>query len=361
MRAQFPKLKRVYELLGAGEKVAKCEIDLGHGYYVPMREVMYAWFRRWLQGVQSDLCPEPEVDPVEPERVWCFPDGKMPEGRDNVPSLAYAEGRRLAATYPEPARLASDAALREEMRTRLRTVLGFPEDSPPVVEPSQALPSGCEGLVVTTEPGIRVPMVVAGAEEAGACRLWLDPAGKASVLSRQAPAAGEAVAASDLRGVGESAWERATTVGVWDYQYFQNGVILGRPMLGMWVWDALQCLRALRGRFARVTVAGEGVMALVALLAAALDEGATSVTCEGLLAGYVYPEGFAKEHAMSTFVPGILKVGDVPQIAALVAPRGLHIAGAVDGGNRQVSSAEAFAYTRQAYAARGAEDALSIA
>ncbi|MBI3921912.1 MAG: acetylxylan esterase, partial [Armatimonadetes bacterium] len=38
MRAQFPKLKRVYELLGAGDKVAKSAIDLGHGYFPQMRE-----------------------------------------------------------------------------------------------------------------------------------------------------------------------------------------------------------------------------------------------------------------------------------------------------------------------------------
>jgi hypothetical protein len=41
---------------------------------------------------------------------------------------------------------------------------------------------------------------------------------------------------------------------------------------------------------------------------------------------------------MCTFVPNLLKVADVPQIAALVAPR-LRILRALDGGRRPVNVA----------------------
>ena len=102
-------------------------------------------------------------------------------------------------------------------------------------------------------------------------------------------------------------------------------------------------------------------MAKAALLAGALDEEIEAVICEDLLASYAWPEGFAQEHAMSLFVPGLLRVGDVPQLAALVAPRRLHIAGAVDGGNRALdASGRAFACTRSAYEALGAEDAFLL-
>ncbi|NLB97045.1 MAG: hypothetical protein GX785_15215 [Armatimonadetes bacterium] len=365
MRAQFPKLKQLYKLLGAGEKVTKCEIDLGHGYFLAMREVMYAWFRRWLMGIQADLCPEPEVQPAEPEQICCFPGGKMPEEYDTVPSLAFAEAQRLAQSYPQPEEIARNSGVRARLRARLTEALALPEESQPAVETTRAFPGDREGVVITTEPGIRVPMVIAQAKGASSCVLWLDTAGKASILSEGLPSVdgNQAIAIPDLRGLGETHWERGHTVGVWDYQYFQNGLILGRPMLGMWVWDALQCARVLRERFESVSVVGRGPLAVVALLAAALDEGIASARCESVLTSYIYPEGFSREHAMSLFVPNLLKVADVPQIASLVAPRRLHIASGVDAGAHPLSPDElssAFDVTRQAYRHAGAEGSLVL-
>jgi dienelactone hydrolase len=341
MRAQFPKLKQVYELLGAGDKLAKSEIDLGHGYYPAMREVMYAWFRRWLQGVQADLCPEPQTDPVDPKRLWCFPEAKMPEGFANVPSLAFEEGRRLAATYPSPTELAGSKEARRALVSKIEQVLGgFPRGVEPRAEPASLDHEGFRGVVVTTEPGIEVPMILSGDPKASSCLLWLSVKGKSHALQdaelRRLLREGKPVAVPDLRGLGETTWARANTAGVWDYQLFQNGTMMGRPVLGMWVWDALQCIRVLRRTFSRVSIFGNGVMALVALFAAAFDEEVESVACDELLASYVHPAGFSREYPMCTFVPNLLKVADVPQIAALVAPRPLRILRALDGGRRPV-------------------------
>jgi hypothetical protein len=363
MRAQFPKLKRVYELLGAGEKVAKCEIDLGHGYYPPMREVMYAWFRRWLQGIEADLCPEPETKTLPREQLYCLPEGKMPEKYESVPSLVFQEGRRLAATYPAPAELARKET-RRALLSRIETEVfgGFPRGTEPAISEVQS-----RGMVVTTEPGIEVPMVLAGNAGSSSCLMWLSVEGKAKVLESAAMQEllkeGQAVAVPDLRGLGETKWQRANAAGVGDYQLFQNGIVLGRPILGMWVWDALQCLRALRGRFARVSVGGSGAMALVALFAGAMDEAVEGVTCERLLSSFVFPEGFSREHPMSVFMPNLLRYADVPQIAALMAPRSLRILSAVDGGNRELTKEEmagAFGYTVEVYEGIGAGDGVKI-
>ncbi|MBM4048578.1 MAG: hypothetical protein FJ279_26040 [Planctomycetes bacterium] len=370
MRAQFPKLKRVYELLGAGDRVAKCEIDLGHGYYPTMREVMYAWFRRWLQGIQADLCPEPPLTTVPPDQVCCFPDKKMPARYDSVPALAFQAGQRLAATYPAPADLVGQESLRRTILKRIEKDVfgGFPRETQPTVARADLHRADAYGLRVTTEPGIDVPMVVAGDREAASCVLWLSPEGKAKVMesseARQWISEGKALAAPDLRGFGETVWTKSNVVRVWDYQLFQNGTMLGRPVLGMWVWDALQCLQALRQTFSRVSVMGDGVMALAALFAAAFDDKVESVTCDRLLASYVHPDGFSDQHPMTTFLPNILKLADVPQIAALIAPRPLHIRSAVDGGFRELTPAEmdeAFRYVREAYQRRGADAALRLA
>ena len=63
-------------------------------------------------------------------------------------------------------------------------------------------------------------------------------------------------------------------------------------------------------------------------------------------------------------VPGILReAGDMPQLAALVAPRPLVVAGGVTSGGKSLNPKElnaAFAFTRQVYADQKAETAFSV-
>ena len=66
---------------------------------------------------------------------------------------------------------------------------------------------------------------------------------------------------------------------------------------------------------------------------------------------------------MGLLAPGILRVGDVPHLAALAAPRRLLIAGgtAADGRKRTTAQLdEAFAFTRAAYRLAKAQDQLAV-
>jgi hypothetical protein len=67
---------------------------------------------------------------------------------------------------------------------------------------------------------------------------------------------------------------------------------------------------------------------------------------------------------MGLLAPGIVRVGDVPQLAAMLAPRRLVIAGGVAPDGKKLSDAalkEAFAFTTAAYKANRASDRLTIA
>ncbi|MEW6356041.1 MAG: hypothetical protein AB1696_06945 [Planctomycetota bacterium] len=78
---------------------------------------------------------------------------------------------------------------------------------------------------------------------------------------------------------------------------------------------------------------------------------------------YVHRERFSREHSMPTFVPNILKIADVPQTAALVAPRPLSILGAVDGSLRSLTDhemADAFRCTYDVYQLRRAGKAVAL-
>src|SRR5262249_54167691 len=113
---------------------------------------------------------------------------------------------------------------------------------------------------------------------------------------------------------------------------------IGRPLLGQWVYDVrrlLDALDAAGGERPRETVlVGFGPGGLVALAAAATDPRVSKVAAVGTLASYVSDEPY-KGQRLGVIVPGLLRdVGDIPHLAALVAPRPVVIAGGVSGGGQ---------------------------
>ena len=92
----------------------------------------------------------------------------MPEGCESVPSLAYREGLRLAEAYPAPNEISQR---RGELLQRIEEDVfgGFPREFRPVVEAEPDAPSN--GILVTTEPGICVPIEIRGAATGPSCLL----------------------------------------------------------------------------------------------------------------------------------------------------------------------------------------------
>jgi hypothetical protein len=137
-------------------------------------------------------------------------------------------------------------------------------------------------------------------------------------------------------------------------------MLLGRPLLGQWVWDVRRLLDTLsetsQGLPKEVAVIGVGPASLVALCAAALDRRIDRVATVGGLTSYVSDVPYEKQR-LGIMVPGILRdLGDIPQLAALAAPRRLVIGGGVMGSG-QTSSLEQlqsdFARTRMVYKLHG--------
>jgi hypothetical protein len=95
---------------------------------------------------------------------------------------------------------------------------------------------------------------------------------------------------------------------------------------------------------------------LVALCVAALDRRIDRAATVGGLTSYVSDVPYENQR-LGIMVPGILRdLGDVPQLAALTAPRPLVIAGGVSGSGKASSLEQlqsAFARTRTVYELRG--------
>jgi hypothetical protein len=81
------------------------------------------------------------------------------------------------------------------------------------------------------------------------------------------------------------------------------------------------------------------------------------------LVTYVTDGPYASGTPMGILAPGVLKVGDIPHLAGLVAPRRLVIAGGVSPQGKKLNQKEleeAFRFTTGVYKAVKAPDKLTI-
>ncbi|MCS7314123.1 MAG: acetylxylan esterase [Bryobacterales bacterium] len=335
-RAAYREARRMYEILGAADRIDFFEYDDGHGWSRPRREATYRWVQQWLnrtadEGREEELAPEPE------ENLRCTETGQVLTALngETVHSLNRALAERL---YPERAAVKLPDV--EALRRMVRAVLG-------VAEPRQAIPEArygeigrdgyrIEKIALGTEPGITVPALVfvpAAAKRPLRAILWINPAGKAADAARggdlEALAqAGFLVMAPDLRGWGETAPLRGRMEysGMW--QTVMRALLVGKTLLGMQVHDLLSCFRYLASR-PDVDPAGIGILGkanggVVAIVAAALEPRVARVAAEGSVLSYMdIVRAPLHENMTELIVPGLLRHFDLPDLAAAVAPRPL--------------------------------------
>lgn len=371
-RECFARASAYWQLLGCAENARYLEVDDEHGYSQPMREAMYGWFLHHLAGVgdggavdEGEITPEPEAS----RRLWCLPDG-LPEGTTTASAL----NRRFALAITRPQM--SSEVLRRVIREGI--LGGFPAAPAPVVT------AGEEGRVVTdgaatrivylSEPGIAVPALLlepGAGGHVGSAALYLSPSHKEQALTdpvvTELMRRGWTVLAPDLRGRGETHWPADESRGSDEYTSFSRLQLLGRPLFACRVWDAMQSLKLLRSRpgvsQGHVAVVSDGVAGLEALYLAALDEEVAAVAIWGALVSYVpdEPGVFSTEIPFSTFLPGILALADLPQVAALVAPRPLLLAGGVNSLNRPALGAQdRYRTTKEVYESLGAGERFEL-
>jgi dienelactone hydrolase len=349
----FREAKQVYAILGHAERADLFEYNEPHSFSKPIRQAAAGWFNRWLAGV--DQVPvEAEIPAFKEAELYCTPSGSViRELRGKTVFDLTAE--REKALAQGRGKLAKEALLRE-----VRRLIALPESVPPAKKGD----AGSSRAVFETEPGIKVPALlpVASKSKEGPLILQVDGEGKARASGREGT-----VLAIDVRGMGETrpegkriGWERWLNL---DWRETFLGVHLSRPLLGQRVLDVLSVLGSVE-RPRGVHAVGVGAGAPIVLHAAALDPGIGEVTLEG---GVISWSSVARTaisiNQLTNVVPGALKVYDLPDLAAALAPRPLSILGAVDPAGKPVSQAEleeAYGAARAAYKAAGAEEKLVL-
>jgi dienelactone hydrolase len=362
------RARPVFELFDAADRIKHAVFESRHDYNQPMREALYGWLARWLRG-DGDGSPiaEPEISLEEVDALRCFPDNVRPKTFMLMPDFVHEQARQGADKLPKldhRERWEADALL---MRSRLedRIFGGFPRRvrwTVGAIELSGGLGIVSQELVLYPEPDMPVPAVLVHRQEHNGplpTAILLDPAGKktalASALACSMLKTGWRVLALDLRATGETAVANDAIAGAPDHNSVEWSVWMGRPLLGQWCWDVIRAIDYLATRddvnMHRLAVVGTGACGLAAISTAALSNCVRSVAALGSLASFVTPGPF-EGHRMVTFVPFLLEVADVPQLAALVAPRRLLIVGSVDGQSKTLDAdaAEAtFRFTQHVY------------
>jgi len=332
--AEFQKLKKVYELLGAADRLDWQDTPLPHGLAYDSRLMVYNWFSRWLKGENTRIETEPPTEPEPDKAVWVSEAGSMVRSFNSQTPFTLNRDRKVD-------KQAADLA------TLLRADKPAPGTMFTVLRRVGSLQIDIEAVEVASAPRVWVPAWVylpRSAERTKPVFLLLESSGRnmrgrEGGLYQGLAAKGYPVCAADVRGSGDlwPEYGRSSPGHARSHNDEENytwaSLILGKSLVGQRVTDILALAAALRshpdvtGR--PIVVAASGRMTVPALFAAALDDkierlylAGGLISFQALVAAEAYSQPFAN------FVPGILLHTDLPEVAASIAPRTVILAGA---------------------------------
>lgn len=369
-------IQHVFRLFGVAGKIKHDIFESPHDYGKAMRESMYGWMTLHLKGQgQGNPIPEPELKTEAPEELRSFPGATRPDDWMTLPKFAAAEAKmiidRLNGEKIQHREHWNSIAMTRQLV--LEKVLGgFPMTNQPAATEKPS-PGGRERtLTIETEEGIEITAVhQSGQGDKRRCAVVLDLDGiehaRETETAKALIAAGWDVAFADLRGTGRYAVSGDKIGRAPDHNSGEWSLWTGRPLLSQWVWDAIRLVDVLQSRdriaAKNCSLFGIGPAGLVAILAAVYRNSIERVVTVGSLASFRTDVPYVNQR-LGLFAPRILRdAGDVPHLAAMVAPRKLIVAGGVTGGGEPLSGealGQQFSYTRNVYRVLGTDDNLAV-
>jgi dienelactone hydrolase len=286
-RRTFDEVKPLFAVAGAADKVSKTESDNVHLLDQNLREACYGWMLKHLAG-ESGGTREPEITVESEETLRCTRTGFVMdlEGARSIFVLNGEEARRLSNARKQPT---------AEM---IRECLGRPwEEMKPGVPTAHA--SGT-GILIVAEHGRQ--------------------SDDAIQLKAQLARAGFTAIAIDLPGWGERKPNPPGSKAQfpWDDFFAWRSFEMGRSLLGLRVSELLSIRRA----FNKSYLIGIDAGGIVALHAAALDQSIAGVATWRSLDRWANAlQRTTASEMMSSFLPGVLKTYDLPDLVRSLAPR----------------------------------------
>ena len=171
-RIEFPAVRKVYGLYGAGDRIACWQQDAGHNYNLASREAVYAFFHR-LWGAPGTPPPR-ETAPPPPMEALRVNRAERPDSALTAAQFFVQWRQRCEA--------ATKTLDRAQKRARMAAVFGL--DAP--LGPVAAEGSG-DGMTLTTPGGARIPARLL--REGGSGKVLLLNAGDSAAAASARPAA----------------------------------------------------------------------------------------------------------------------------------------------------------------------------
>ena len=322
----FREAKRLYGLLGYGERIDIFESDSTHGYPKSQREAMVRWMRRWL--VQKD---EPIVEGesvlIKDEELLCTRTGQVLEDRKGRSAfdITAERAQKLAST-----RVIEKESFVNDVAKTIGVKLPIAPAAMKEIGVIQRDGYAIQKLVFTTEPGIVVPGLLFATKQKDKLPLMIvlnhrgmsvdaAPGGRLETEMKK----GRRVLALDLRGMGETApgaippANKPSPFGN-DFKEAFISLHLNRPLLGQRVFDLLSIV----SKMGASEIIATGTTGPIALHAGVLEPSVKSLVIEDSIASW---ESVARAKVttdqLTNVVVGVLKKYDLPDLIAAMAPR----------------------------------------
>ena len=326
-RLEFDRLKNVYRVLGSTDALEWYETPVPHALSHDVRVQIYNFFERTLKNSDKRVA-EPEVKPEPDSELYVGRSGNVVRDFGSKTPLEMARQKASGIQRRKDVDLASLLKVDRPRANASMNVLGR----------AHGEVNSIEVVEVQSSPEMWLPgYVFLPREEPKSVIIALEPRGRNGQwregdLFPSLAAAGHAVAAFDLRGIGDL-WPEVgrgnpfyTRRHAEEDSYAWASLMLGRPMLGQRVSDILAIVRAVRGhaplRSGRLVVAALGHLTVPAAFTAAMDPTIPLTYIARGLKSYAslldsedYSEPFAN------FVPNILSMIDLPDLHTSLGSR----------------------------------------
>lgn len=372
----FREAKGIYGLFGFPERVEIVDVNDTHGYPREHRQPMARWMSRWLKG-KDEAIVEPDF-PIEPDaELLCTESGQVLASlkgkscfdltREKAEQLAMARDEK-----PLPA---------DELRAEVKRLLAIPDE----IAPARRMELGMElgdgytirRLAFEIVPGYSLPAIEYEPHTPNP-KSWMVvmvgglPASKLPTYATAAKLAqrGTLILKVDLSGLGELSPDPGKTgrpreFGP-DVQEAFLAQHLDRPLLGIRTRELLAILAACEPSVPQgIHLIGFDRAGLAVLHAGAMDPNVKIVEANRAVVSWTDVASTALTTGQfADVVPGVLKSYDLPDLARLIAPRGLIVDDPINSAGELIPETDAavqWKAARAAFEAVGSPGTFTIA
>lgn len=338
---EYPAIKSIYSFFDAEDKIHQVQVDAEHNYNLASREAVYAWFAKWLLGVEDTSSVKEVPYKVESDEDFLtFAERELPSHSLKQEEIlpAWIGRSEIAFENTKPSNENEHKNFTEVMGSALKHSLGLhiPKISDITLnEPTDAFPTSyhtnfsAQHLVINrkgigdaipsvlfrTEPLVGHDPVVVLVHPEGKEKMIDVESGEPLPIITDLISSDRKVLTIDVFGTGEHGeYERSEEAGFFTTYNRTTAVLRIQDILTTLLYYST------RGDVSEVSLIGIGEAGLWGLLAA----GFTNI--KNVVVDAAQFDNSANSSFLETLpIPSIRRVGDFRTAGTLVAPRNLII------------------------------------